>query len=207
MSQIVLAAYQIIWLPLVWPPRWQQAPCRPHRRSFAWLFFEPASLASTHAWGGGAYSPCFLHTHYIGKLQVILTADKRNGIQSLPPLLWNLDSFTCFILLLSCHALVVGVRYYFLHVVILHGVCNVPKICALGKSTLRSGIRQEAHESFIWLKNWQEFLNRQLIIVRHVHILDCTEGKQLFFWKTIIFDGSLFLYEKAYTFYENPYFL
>ena len=95
----------------------------------------------------------------ISKSGTTLTTHERHGIQLVPPLLGDLNGLCIIRLLLSIHALAVRVPDDILHVSILHSVCHIPEVLALGYSVLVTQLRHVRHEGLILAKNGPELLD------------------------------------------------
>ena len=92
----------------------------------------------------------------LSRIEKILTAHKRNRVEFIPPLMWDLNRFCGLCVLLSLHAQIVCVLYNTLHIAVLHCVGYVPEVIALRKYLRVIFVRHKLHESFILTKNRPE---------------------------------------------------
>jgi hypothetical protein len=80
----------------------------------------------------------------VKRLKVLLTRDERMGIQFVPPLVGDLDSFVLFGLVCSRIALVVGMLHKQGHILRLLCVEDVPEVVSVWYSALGKGIGKVA---------------------------------------------------------------
>ena len=77
------------------------------------------------------------------------------------------------------------------HVRCLHGVQDIPEVGAIRESAIRGGIRHELHEVVVGLHPRPELLDRELVVVRDVHIFDLVDLQQLFLFTKNLFKEVL----------------
>ena len=81
--------------------------------------------------------------------------------------------------LLCTHTLVTGVFNDFLHIIILHSIGHIPEVSTIRQSILYGRVWHIRHELFVLGENWPEFFHTQLLVVRHVYILNFAELEQM----------------------------
>ena len=108
-----------------------------------------------------------------------LTADKRDVVESLPPLLADVDGLLLLLLSSSSHSLLVCMFDHFLHVLGMHCIQDVEEVSAIRETTIWAWVRQISHDLLVSLGHGVELLEREFVVERHVDGSELTELHQL----------------------------
>ena len=88
-----------------------------------------------------------------------LTADKRDVVESLPPLLTDVDGLLLLLLSSSSHSLLVCMLDYFLHVLGMHRIQDIEEVSAIRETTIWAWVRQISHDLLVSLGHGIELLD------------------------------------------------